>query len=336
MNSGCRVLGGSSSLGDGGLRVVVVELGRVACRVRAFVGEVVVAEGAVPGVVCGASDGGEQEAFCAVERAIDVLPVVIRTQASGVGVSVFGATNDREWTRSLGRRLSRRLRVPVVVVNRAVAAHVGAFDGRPGVVLMAGVGAVAFGVTTDGVFRRADGWGLWLGDEGGGRWIGQEGLRCALRAADGRGPGTSLVGPSRVMLAHSPGLIRWKGKSGEPIRQLASFATTVFEHAAAGDSRAQSIVSEAARQLATTAACVHESGDSVAVVGSLAQNVYFGLAVSKALTARGLTHVPPSGDSSHGVRTITHNTTLPIEQHIIREDPRNPPRDVSPALRQQQ
>jgi glucosamine kinase len=313
---------GLSSVGVECTRIVVVELGRAECRVQAFVDEAVVAEGAAPGVASLTELDGEQDAFRAVQRAFDLLPMMIRTQTTGVGVSLVGATGDRSVTRSLGRRLSRHLRVSVVVVNRAMAAHVGAFRGRPGVVLMAGTGAAAFGVTADGVLRRADGWGLWLGDEGGGRWIGQEGLRCALRAADGRGPRTSLVAPARAMLAQSPGLVRWKGKSAEPIRQLASFATTVFEHAAAGDSRSQAIVSEAARQLATTAACVQMSGDNVAVVGSLAENVYFALAVTKALTARGLKHIVPSGDSSHGLRTIAAHSNLPVEPHVIREDPR--------------
>jgi hypothetical protein len=79
-----------------------------------------------------------------------------------------------------------------VVVSDAVANLVGAVgDVRPGAVVAAGTGAVAFGSDFDAVWRRVDGWGHVLGDVGSGAWIGLEGLRAALRADDGLAHGSA-------------------------------------------------------------------------------------------------------------------------------------------------
>ena len=82
-----------------------------------------------------------------------------------------------------------------VVVSDAVANLVGAVGGlRPGAVVAAGSGAVAFGSDHHTVWHRVDGWGHVLGDVGSGAWIGLEGLRASLRAEDG------LVGGSQRLL----------------------------------------------------------------------------------------------------------------------------------------
>jgi N-acetylglucosamine kinase-like BadF-type ATPase len=78
----------------------------------------------------------------------------------------------------------------LLVTNDAVTAHLGALGGEPGVVVVAGTGAIALAVRADGATARADGYGSRLGDDGGGHWIGRAGLAAALRAADGR-PGGS-------------------------------------------------------------------------------------------------------------------------------------------------
>ncbi len=81
------------------------------------------------------------------------------------------------------------LRVPsAIVTNDAVTAHLGALGGSPGVVVVAGTGAIA--LAADERAARADGWGTRLGDDGGGYWIGRAGLAAALRAHDGRRGGS--------------------------------------------------------------------------------------------------------------------------------------------------
>ncbi|MGC8668006.1 MAG: N-acetylglucosamine kinase [Chthonomonadales bacterium] len=64
--------------------------------------------------------------------------------------------------------------------------------GKPGVVVIAGTGSVAYGENAQGECASCGGWGYLLGDEGSGYWIGLQALNAMTRAADGRGPATSL------------------------------------------------------------------------------------------------------------------------------------------------
>ncbi len=69
-------------------------------------------------------------------------------------------------------------------VHDTVAAHAGAFDGGPGIVVIAGTGSVAYGVATDGTRLRVGGWGYLFGDEGSAFWLGRRAIRDAMRAED--------------------------------------------------------------------------------------------------------------------------------------------------------
>ena len=81
-----------------------------------------------------------------------------------------------------------------VVVSDAVANLVGALGGlRPGAVVAAGTGAVAFGTDFAETWRRVDGWGHVLGDVGSAAWLGLEGLRAALRSHDGLPAGSAAL-----------------------------------------------------------------------------------------------------------------------------------------------
>ncbi|MBA3366570.1 MAG: ATPase [Actinobacteria bacterium] len=88
--------------------------------------------------------------------------------------------------------LSRRVEAKVVVADDAEIARLGAFEGGPGIVVVAGTGSIALGVNGRGTRARAGGHGYVLGDEGGGYWIGREAVRAALRSRDGTGPSTRL------------------------------------------------------------------------------------------------------------------------------------------------
>jgi N-acetylglucosamine kinase-like BadF-type ATPase len=57
-----------------------------------------------------------------------------------------------------------------------------AFQGGPGILVIAGTGSNAIGRGVDGRLVGAGGWGPVLGDEGSGFWIGLEAVRMALRA----------------------------------------------------------------------------------------------------------------------------------------------------------
>ena len=123
----------------------------------------------------------------------------------------------------------------------SVTAHGGAFPAGHGVVLAAGTGVIALAVG-DGVARRVDGLGYLFGDCGSSFAIGRAAMAAVLRARDGRGPATSLVGADPADLYASPTIVD----------DVAQLAPQVFAAAAQGDFVAQRIVEDAAACLAET------------------------------------------------------------------------------------
>jgi glucosamine kinase len=84
--------------------------------------------------------------------------------------------------------------VPVVmVVSDAVATLEGAFDGKPGMILISGTGSILCAKGIDGTVHRIGGWGRFIGDEGSGYAIGQACLAAIARELDGRGKRTMMT-----------------------------------------------------------------------------------------------------------------------------------------------
>lgn len=143
----------------------------------------------------------------------------------------------------------------VAVYSDARAAWAGAHLLQPGVVLIAGTGAVAFGVNAEGREALVDGWGPLWGDEGGAYWIGLQALRMMARADDGRGPGTSLT---HALLEHFGVSEPREIISKLPLdrthsREIAALATICSLEAERGDEPAQRILQQAGELLAQTA-----------------------------------------------------------------------------------
>lgn len=143
------------------------------------------------------------------------------------------------------------------VAADALTAHLGALGGRPGAVVVAGIGAIGIGTDLQRHWHSADGWGQLLGDLGSGSWIGVRGLRAALAAHDGR-PGASptLLAAALELLGPVP---EWtsalQSRTGSA-QVLAAFAPAVAQAARVGDAAAVRILSDAGTHLADTLAAV--------------------------------------------------------------------------------
>lgn len=254
--------------------ILAIDLGKTSCRAS---GGGRRAEG--PGAPGLAAPGGVRAAEVAIVAvARDFGPV------DEVIVGAAGALNAPAAARALAESLLTSLRAErVAVTGDSVIAHAGALDGKPGVVLIAGTGAVALAIGADGALRTADGWGPWLGDEGGGAWIGAAGLRAALRAHDGRGPSTTLLDAARARFGAPES---WPAQLTDAAA-VASFAPDVL--AADDDPVASAIVGAAADSLAVAA---RAAGDGpVVMVG--------GLAEAEALRKQ-LDLIPAAGDALDG------------------------------------
>jgi N-acetylglucosamine kinase-like BadF-type ATPase len=310
-------------------RRIAIDLGKTNCRVRidAPAGD---PDREAPRELRGAgfpglaAAGGVDAALAAIFPLLDGVGDDGLAEVADVGVGAAGADSDRDAALATARRLredSRFVRpdVTVAVASDVLAAHLGAFSGGPGTVLIAGTGAVAYRLGPDGVAARADGYGPWLGDEGSGRWLGQAGLQAALRSGDGRGPATALEEDAKALgdgdLAALPRRI---AAGPDAPRRLAAFAPAVLRRAREGDGIARELVADAAARLAATAAAVADPGSAVSVLGGLADDPDLLRTLLSELVRRDLMPHRPAGTSLDGAALLAARRDLPHERYAIR------------------
>jgi N-acetylglucosamine kinase-like BadF-type ATPase len=109
-------------------------------------------------------------------------------------LSLAGAGRASEQERMGMWAESRSLATKIIVTDDAEPILAAAGDEQSSIALIAGTGSLCVGRTIGGLRARAGGWGYLLGDEGSGYAIGLAALRAAVRAADGRGPATDMLG----------------------------------------------------------------------------------------------------------------------------------------------
>jgi N-acetylglucosamine kinase-like BadF-type ATPase len=180
----------------------------------------------------------------------------VQPSAICLGIAGVDRESDAAAVRGIMRRIGFKMRT--LVVNDALIALVAGAGDRPGVVIVAGTGSIAYGRDATGRAARSGGWGYVLGDEGGGFWIGRTALNAVVREFDGRGPETMLT---EMVLAHmhldSPTeLIHAIYAGGLHRYTIAGIAPVVQRAADAGDAVAADIVSRASIELSTAAASV--------------------------------------------------------------------------------
>jgi glucosamine kinase len=172
---------------------------------------------------------------------------VLEADVLVVGAAGAGREHERlELERSLK---SERIVKRVLVTTDIEIALAAAFGKGSGIVVSAGTGSIAIGRDAEGKLHRRGGYGWQMGDEGSGYAIGRAGLSALSRAADGRGPLTTLS--TRLLAAARmekfDELISWAVNANTS--QVSALAPTVLEAAADGDVVAQGIVEYAAREL---------------------------------------------------------------------------------------
>jgi N-acetylglucosamine kinase-like BadF-type ATPase len=180
----------------------------------------------------------------------------VRPAAICLGIAGVDREEDEAAIRDIMRRIGFKTRT--LVVNDALIALVAGAGDRPGVVVVAGTGSIAYGRDAAARAARAGGWGYLLGDEGGGFWIGRAALAAVVRQFDGRGPATRLTEMvlAEMRLANPTELIHAVYAGGLHRYAIASMAPVVQRAADAGDAVASDIVRRAADELAGAASSV--------------------------------------------------------------------------------
>jgi N-acetylglucosamine kinase-like BadF-type ATPase len=153
---------------------------------------------------------------------------------------------------------SRHLGGKLLILNDVEIALDAAFQGRRGVLLLAGTGSNLAARASNGAIFTVGGWGPNLGDQGSGHWIGLEGLRRGFLARDA-GHSSQLLDSARKLfqLPNDDALIEF-ANSQHPVRYASKFAPEVVSLAAQGDEVAIEILEQGGRDLAYLAGLVIE------------------------------------------------------------------------------
>ncbi|HSL81976.1 MAG TPA: BadF/BadG/BcrA/BcrD ATPase family protein [Thermoanaerobaculia bacterium] len=191
-------------------------------------------------------------------QVIDALDPPAPVAALCLGIAGADRPAHREVVHGVLARLGFRRRVRVVH-DAVVALAAGAPD-EIGIVIVAGTGSVAYGRDPDGRTARSGGWGWLLGDEASAFWLGHAAVRQGIRAADGRGPDTTLLDRirRRVGVETPQDLADWFYRQDTPRTRVAELAGVVEEAAGEGDAAAAALLDQAADHLARAARAVAE------------------------------------------------------------------------------
>jgi glucosamine kinase len=145
--------------------------------------------------------------------------------------------------------------VPQRILNDVDGAHLGAFAGGAGILILSGTGSMAWARDAEGRSFRTGGWGDVIGDEGSSHWIGQRVLGAVSQSIDGRGGPTGLTAALfEALVIDDPdpvnGLEGWVSRLTHPRSQIATLAPIATRLAASGDPAALAIIEAAADELA--------------------------------------------------------------------------------------
>lgn len=189
-------------------------------------------------------------------RVLDALAPPQPVAATCLGMAGVDRPEDKATIDGVLRRLG--LRQGVRIVNDAYVALVAGASTGIGIVVVSGTGSIAYGVDPQGRSARAGGWGPLLGDEGSAFWLGHAAVRQGVRAADGRGPATSLYDRirERVGVEDTAGLVEWFYDQEHSRDRVARLAGVVEEAARDGDGAASDLLNQAAQHLARAARSV--------------------------------------------------------------------------------
>ncbi len=178
-----------------------------------------------------------------------------QVRAVGIGVAGADTAHAADWLRAVVAAAAPGAQA--VLSSDYEIALVGGHGARRGLLLLAGTGSLAYGVSAAGEAALAGAWGYLLGDEGSGYWLGAQGLRAVVRMDDGRGQPTALAPAllNALGLETAQALIPWL-YAAPRVSEVARLAPLVLACAADGDAVARRLIEEAARELALAARAV--------------------------------------------------------------------------------
>lgn len=212
------------------------------------------------------TDGPSNVVRVGEERAREAIAVAVRQACAMAGVTpaairrtcVGIAGSGRPVTAAkIQRVMAQLVSGEIEVVGDMVIALEAAFGSRPGVIVIAGTGSIAYGRDSSGRTARAGGWGHAISDQGSGHWIGRVAVAAAMRAYD---EGRSTILLDRILQAwgvsNQEQLIL--AANAMPPPDFAELLPVVLAATHAGDHISTRILTQAGVELASLAKIVIE------------------------------------------------------------------------------
>lgn len=196
-----------------------------------------------------------------------------------IGTSGYSVPLVADWIREQFRW---RTQGELVLCGDEEIALDAAFEGRPGILVLAGTGNNAVGRAETGALVRAGGWGPVIADEGSGHWIGLQAVRSIFRAIDEGRPTTLREAVQEAWQLKTLRELIQLGNATPP-PAFAELTPVVVECAERGDEVAAEVLELGGAELARLAGLViagisRLEGDAfevpeIAIAGSVLQSV---------------------------------------------------------------
>ncbi len=177
-------------------------------------------------------------------------------QAATIGIAGASNEHSEDWLiDTVLPVLPNCLLVPSSDLEIALA---GALGERHGILLLAGTGSAAFGMSPEGRKLQIGGWGYLFGDPGSGYWIGMQVLRQIIDASDaGSAPLQDTATDNltcrvldHIQISQPRQLIKWLyHNQAPPVAKIANVGRLTLEQAERGDWQAINILQRASIQL---------------------------------------------------------------------------------------
>jgi len=201
------------------------------------------------------------------------------------------------------------------LVHDTVIAHAGALDGKPGIIVIAGTGSVAYARDAAGGTALVGGWGYLFGDEGSAFWLARDAIADAMRESDA-GEDSEL---QPLILAHFSqpslrALVRAFYAGDISRAALAALAPVLIAHAEAGNERAAQYVRDGAASLVLlakhAAERVNMHAPDIAFLGGLLRNATFSAAVDRWMheLLADAHRKPPVRDAAEGALLLAYRS----------------------------
>ena len=261
--------------------------------------------------------GGRSSLTLGVEPAVRIVSDLLANASRRAGLPLelrpriaCGLAGHRNLARAQAFATQMWEHGDVEVVSDGYAALLGAHEGRPGSLVVAGTGSIGMRLDAQGATSQIGGWGFPIGDEGGGAWLGFEALRAAVRSYDDSTADDRFLSDLRIRCGggHND-ILEWLTHANAT--QFAALAPYVVKAARDGQPMALALVHRAGEELARIVDLLDPRGATpVALTGGLAEPLrpYLPPALRERLT-------PPKADALAGALLRARGLAPP--EHIV-------------------